>query len=106
MTLTVLVPDGLTVLSVLSIVFLFDFVALLLIQTARVLDNKTATDADYLRGVYDIYREKTNLENWEQVFTSNILSWLLPFGRPSVLQALDYGASVPVGGVMPRARAD
>ena len=84
MTVTVLILDGLTVLSVLSTVFLFDFVALLLIQTTRVLDNKTATDADYLRGVYDIYREKTSLANWEQVFTPNVISWLLPFGRPSV----------------------
>ena len=85
MTVTVLVLDGLTVLSVLSTVFLFDFVALLVIQTARVLDNKTATDADYLRGVYDIYREKSSLANWEQVFTPNAFSWVLPFGRPSIL---------------------
>ena len=40
------------------------------------------------------------MENWSTVFTPNPLTWLLPFGTPSVLQALDYQAEVPAGGLV------
>ena len=52
-----------------------------------------------LRGEYNIFRDKTTYENLEQVFTSNIATWLLPIGTPDVKQALDYGANIQAGGL-------
>jgi len=51
-------------------------------------------------GEYNIYCDKSWLDNWEQVFTTNILFWVLPLGKPDIKQALDYGANIPVGGLI------
>ena len=102
---TVLVGGGYPVLAVVSGIFLFDFIVLLTIQTSYVLQNKTASDVKQLKGEYDIFREKTKYENLEQVFTSNIATWLLPIGTPNVKQALDYGANISAGGLIRKPEA-
>ena len=57
-------------------------------------------DRAHLHDSFNIYKEKSTMENWATVFTPNVLSWILPFGTPSVLQALDYQAAVPAGGLV------
>ena len=82
--LTVLISDGITLLAAFAIFLLIDFGILLGVQTKRVLENKTATDGAYLVGAQNIYRDKDWVDNWQQVFTTNMVSWLLPFGSPNI----------------------
>ena len=100
LTLTVIIGGGNWILAVVSAILFIDFLVLFSIQTNNVLHNKTAVDSKHLTGEYDIYRDKSKRENWEQVFTSNILFWILPLGKPDIRQGLDYGANIPVGGLM------
>ena len=100
MFITLIVIDGMSVLMVFAGVFLFDFGFLFVVQTARVVNNKTATDKSQLQGENDIFRKKSGLENWEQVFTTSIFSWILPINPPDPKQALDYGALIPPGGLI------
>ena len=100
LTVTVFAFEGFTILSVLGAIFLFDFGTLFLIQTKRVMGNRIASEASFVRGEFDIYESKSRRSNWDQVFTSNALMWLLPCGKPSILQALDYGANIRVGGLL------
>ena len=100
LTVTVFVFEGFTILSVLGAIFLFDFGTLFLIQTNRVMYNRIASEASFVRGEFDIYESKSRRSNWEQVFTPNAFLWLLPCGKPSILQALDYGANIKVGGLL------
>jgi len=64
-----------------------------------IMGNKTTVDR-FALSKNNIYKSKTTMENWSTVFTPNPLTWLLPFGTPSVLQALDYQAEVPAGGLV------
>ena len=100
MTVSVFALAGLHLLAVLGLVFFFDFAILLGFQTYLIMTNKTTIDRNHLQGSFDIYKRKTRLENWQTVFTTNVLSWLLPFGTPDVHQALDYDAEVPAGGLV------
>ena len=100
LTTTVIAIEGITLLSVFGVIFLFDFATLFIIQTSLVSQNKTATDKGHLQGDLNIYKDKSLKDNWEQVFTGNVLTWLLPIGSPDLKQALDYGANIPVGGLL------
>lgn len=65
LTVTVFVFEGFTILSVLGAIFLFDFGTLFLIQTNRVMYNRIATEASFVRGEFDIYESKSLRSNWE-----------------------------------------
>jgi hypothetical protein len=98
--ITVLVYEGISVLALMAFVFLFDFGILFCIQTHLVLKNRTAVDKGELRGNFDIYKSKSMCDNWQSVFTANVFSWFLPFGKPDILQALDYDADIQAGGLL------
>mmetsp|Transcript_37098 Transcript_37098/g.48754 ORF Transcript_37098/g.48754 Transcript_37098/m.48754 type:complete len:113 (+) Transcript_37098:906-1244(+) len=101
MFISVAALSGLHLLSALSLVFLIDFSILLGFQTNLIMQNKTTVDRALLHDEnFNIYKGKTRMENWSSVFTTNIFSWLLPFGTPDALQALDYQAAVPAGGLV------
>jgi len=100
MTVSVLALAGIHLLAALGLVFFFDFTILLGFQTHLIMNNKTTIDRAHLTGNFDIYKRKTGMENWKTIFTSNVFSWLLPFGTPSMQQALDYNAEVPAGGLV------
>lgn len=100
MTVSTFSLAGFHLLAILGLVFFFDFVILLGFHTHLIMTNKTSIDRNHLTGNFNIYKRKTRLENWQTIFTTNVFSWLLPFGPPSVHQALDYQAEVPVGGLV------
>jgi len=97
---TSLVMDGISILSLMAFVFYFDFTVLFVIQTHLVLKNRTAVDKGDLQGNFDIFKGKSKCENWQQVFTSNIISWFVPFKKPDILTALDYDANIQPGGLL------
>ena len=100
MTISSFALAGLHLLPILGLVFTIDFATLLAFQTYLIMQNKTTIDRRHLEGSLNIYRRKTRMENWTTVFTPNVFSWLLPFGTPSVQQALDYDAEVAPGGLV------
>lgn len=94
---TALVMDGISILSLMAFVFYFDFTVLFAIQTHCVLKNRTAVDKSQH---FDIFKGKSKCENWQSVFTSNIISWFVPFKKPDILGALDYDANIQAGGLL------
>ena len=48
----------------------------------------------------DIFKNQTCLQSWEQAFGTNKWLWFVPVGGPRPEQGLDYGANIPVGGVI------
>ncbi len=40
------------------------------------------------------------------MFTGNVLSWFLPFGKPDILSALDYDADISAGGLLSKQGGD
>ena len=91
-----ILENGLIVTSVLAILTLCLFIG----QTWLISRNWTNNDIEELirRDIFAMLGVK---ECWLQMMGShNPLFWFLPIGRPDVMQCLDYGASIPVKGVI------
>ena len=97
---TVVFTAGFTILSVCAAVALLDLTFLFVYQTLRIAENYTIEEQAKIQGKYNIFRKRTKMENWEQVFSKSKVMWFVPWGTCDVRQSLDYDAECKVGGVL------
>lgn len=50
---------------------------------------------------HNIYKGQSRLESWQRHFGDIVPLWFLPVNGPDAVMGLDYGADIPVKGVIP-----
>ena len=74
-------------------------IGLLLMHTVLILNNWSTVES-YALFWNNIFREQSYMQNWKLVFGDRCLLWFLPISNVDPMEGLDYGANVPVKGLL------